>query len=108
MFIIFVELLEFVNFWEQSLYRLYSIINTSDFYKGFAQKNHRSVMNVTFNLATEELGAKLLKEAGAAGLYALKGHRNVGGIRASIYNPMPMEGIEALATFMEAFEKNNS
>ena len=92
---------------EEKAARLYQLLDGTDFYKGFARPEHRSVMNVTFNLATEELEAKFLKEAGAAGLYALKGHRAVGGIRASIYNPMPMAGIEALASFMEEFEKKN-
>ena len=87
--------------------RLYEIIDASDFYRGVAHPEHRSIMNVSFNLASEELEATFLKEAGAAGLYALKGHRNVGGIRASIYNPMPMAGIEALASFMQTFENNH-
>ncbi len=87
--------------------RLYQVIDASDFYRGVAHKEHRSIMNVSFNLASEELEAKFLKEAGATGLYALKGHRNVGGIRASIYNPMPMAGIETLANFMQQFEKSN-
>jgi phosphoserine aminotransferase len=64
-------------------------------------------MNVSFNLASEELEARFLKQAGASGLYALQGHRNVGGVRASIYNPMPLAGVEALADFMREFEKNN-
>ena len=64
-------------------------------------------MNVSFNLPSEELEAKFLKEAGAQGLYALKGHRSVGGIRASIYNAMPFEGIDVLASFMKEFERTN-
>ncbi|MBW6511974.1 MAG: 3-phosphoserine/phosphohydroxythreonine transaminase [Desulfuromonadaceae bacterium] len=86
---------------------LYALLDGSGFYKGFVQPEFRSMMNVTFNLASEELEAKFLKEAGAAGLYALKGHRAVNGIRASIYNPMPMAGVEALASFMEEFERKN-
>jgi phosphoserine aminotransferase len=93
---------------EEKSARLYKVIDASDFYRGVAHPEHRSIMNVSFNLASEELEAKFLKEAGAIGLYALKGHRNVGGIRASIYNPMPMAGIEKLATFMDEFERNNS
>ncbi|HEY5674225.1 MAG TPA: 3-phosphoserine/phosphohydroxythreonine transaminase [Malonomonas sp.] len=88
--------------------RLYEIIDGSDFYRGVAHPEHRSIMNVSFTLANEELEAKFLKEAGVIGLYALQGHRNVGGIRASIYNPMPMAGVEALASFMQEFEKHNS
>ena len=64
-------------------------------------------MNVSFFSASEELAAKFLQEADAVGLYALKGHRNVGGIRASIYNPMPLVGVEKLAEFMEKFERKN-
>jgi len=92
---------------EEKAARLYRVIDASGYYRGVAQSAHRSIMNVSFNLASEELEAKFLKEAGAAGLYALKGHRNVGGIRASIYNPMPMAGVETLAGFMEEFEKKN-
>jgi phosphoserine aminotransferase len=92
---------------EEKAARLYRVIDASGFYRGVAQPAHRSIMNVSFNLASEELEAKFLKEAGATGLYALKGHRNVGGIRASIYNPMPMAGVEAFAEFMEEFEKRN-
>ena len=92
---------------EEKSARLYRVIDGSDFYRGVAHPEHRSIMNVSFNLASEELETTFLKEAGAAGLYALKGHRNVGGIRASIYNPMPMAGVETLAQFMGNFEKKN-
>ncbi len=91
----------------QKAARLYEVIDRSDFYKGFVQTRDRSIMNVTFNLQTPELEAKFLQEASAENLYALKGHRAVGGIRASIYNPMPMEGVEALASFMEEFQRKN-
>ena len=64
-------------------------------------------MNVTFNLPTPELEAKFVQEATAASLDGLKGHRSVGGCRASIYNAFPYEGIEKLVSFMEEFEKNN-
>jgi len=87
--------------------RLYQVIDASDYYRGVAHPEHRSIMNVSFNLPSEELEARFLKEAGAAGLYALKGHRNVGGIRASIYNPMPLAGVEKLAQFMTEFEQQN-
>ena len=64
-------------------------------------------MNVSFNLPSEELEAKFLKEAGPQGVDALKGHRSVGGIRASIYNAMPRAGVETLARFMKEFESKN-
>lgn len=92
---------------EEKSARLYQVIDGSGFYRGVAQPAHRSIMNVSFKLASEELETRFLQEAGAAGLYALKGHRNVGGIRASIYNPMPLAGIEVLADFMVEFEKKN-
>lgn len=93
---------------EEKAARLYQVIDASDYYRGVAHPEHRSIMNVSFKLPTEELDDKFLKEAEAEGLYALKGHRNVGGVRASIYNPMPLAGIEKLASFMQEFEKNNS
>lgn len=86
---------------------IYDAIDATDFYIGSAHKDHRSVMNVTFNLARQELTDTFLKEANAAGLYALKGHRLVGGARASIYNAMPVEGCEQLVAFMKDFEKRN-
>jgi phosphoserine aminotransferase len=92
---------------EQKAARLYGVIDASDFYRGVAQLGHRSIMNVTFRLRDEALEEKFLAEAGAAGLYALKGHRSVGGIRASIYNPMPLAGVEKLAGFMIDFAANN-
>jgi phosphoserine aminotransferase len=64
-------------------------------------------MNVTFNLRTPELLAKFVKDSNAAGLYALKGHARLGGIRASMYNAMPLEGANALASFMEEFQRTN-
>ncbi len=92
---------------EQKAASLYSVIDNSDFYTGTAHPDHRSIMNVTFTLPDEELTAAFLKEALENGLYALKGHRNVGGIRASIYNAMPLAGCEALADFMQSFESKN-
>ena len=86
---------------------LYDVVDNSDFYLGTAQSAHRSVMNVTFNLANDELLGKFLSEALESGLYALKGQRNVGGVRASIYNAMPREGCQTLADFMLNFEKTN-
>ncbi len=87
--------------------RLYERIDRTDFYRGTAEPSARSKMNVTFRLPNEELEAKFVKEAKAEGLLALKGHRSVGGIRASIYNAVPLESVDALIDFMDAFEKAN-
>lgn len=78
-----------------------------EFYKGHAQKEYRSLMNVTFRLPSEELEATFVLEGAKNGLVGLKGHRSVGGIRASIYNAMPVEGCKALAEFMKEFVKKN-
>jgi phosphoserine aminotransferase len=87
---------------------LYDCIDQSGgFYKGHAEKDSRSLMNVTFNLATEELEKKLIDEASKAGFSGLKGHRSVGGLRASIYNAFPLKGVEALVDFMKDFQKRN-
>jgi len=87
---------------------LYDVIDKSgDFYKGHAQKDSRSLMNVTFRLPTEDLEKKFIQEAAAQNLVGVKGHRSVGGIRASIYNAMSKEGCAALAQFMEEFQKAN-
>ncbi|MBR2861866.1 MAG: 3-phosphoserine/phosphohydroxythreonine transaminase [Clostridia bacterium] len=86
---------------------LYDYIDSSDFYKNSVNKEDRSLMNVPFVTPSEELDAKFVKEAAAAGLVSLKGHRLVGGMRASIYNAMPIEGIEALIAFMKKFEAEN-
>ena len=92
---------------EQKAATLYDLIDADDYYCGVILPECRGTMNVSFNLASEELEAKFLKEAGDQGLYALKGHRSVGGIRASIYNAMPMAGVEALAGFMKEFKRTN-
>lgn len=87
---------------------LYDAIDASDgFYSGHAAKNARSLMNVTFNLPTEELEKKFALEAAENGLDGLKGHRSVGGIRASIYNAFPKEGVLALVDFMKDFSQKN-
>ena len=86
---------------------IYDYIDSTDFYYGTAQAAHRSIMNITFNMSNEDLLAAFLSEAEAQGLYALKGHRDVGGARASIYNPMPVEGCQALVDFMKDFEQRN-
>lgn len=86
---------------------LYQAIDNSSFYKGHAQKDSRSMMNITFNLPTPDLEAKFVHEATALSLDGLKGHRSVGGCRASIYNAFPREGVEKLVHFMEEFAKHN-
>ncbi|HEV7375810.1 MAG TPA: 3-phosphoserine/phosphohydroxythreonine transaminase [Pyrinomonadaceae bacterium] len=86
---------------------LYDAIDATGFYRGHADADSRSIMNVTFRLPSEALEKKFADEATAAGLDGLKGHRSVGGIRASIYNAFPREGVEALVSFMQEFEKKN-
>lgn len=86
---------------------LYDAIDATDFYRGHADHDSRSTMNVTYRLPTEELEKKFTAEATAQGLDGLKGHRSVGGIRASIYNAFPHEGVEALVSFMKEFERKN-
>ena len=86
---------------------LYAEIDRSGYYKGHAEPGSRSRMNVTFRLPNEDLEKKFAKEATAAGLDGLKGHRSVGGMRASIYNAFPEEGIAALVQFMQEFERKN-
>ncbi|MCX6998220.1 MAG: 3-phosphoserine/phosphohydroxythreonine transaminase [Kiritimatiellaeota bacterium] len=87
--------------------RLYAAIDASGFYKGTATLDCRSDMNVTFRLPTEALEELFVKEAAAQQLKGLKGHRSVGGIRASIYNAFPLAGVEALIAFMKDFAKRN-
>jgi len=87
---------------------IYDAIDNSDFYTGTAHPDHRSIMNVTFNLAEEDLLGSFLDEALKNNLYALKGHRAVGGARASIYNAMPLEGCQALVDFMQEFERSRT
>ena len=85
---------------------LYDILDALPmFYRGHARSDSRSSMNVTFRLPSEELEARFVAEAAERGLVELKGHRSVGGIRASIYNAMPLEGVEALAAFMREFHE---
>ncbi len=87
---------------------IYGAIDTmNDFYRGTADKNSRSWMNVTFRLPSEELEKKFVTEAAARDMIGLKGHRSVGGIRASIYNAHPREGVEALVDFMKEFARRN-
>ncbi len=90
---------------ERKAAKLYAEIDRTGFYRGTAQKDSRSLMNVTFRLASEELEKLFVKESTAAGLDGLKGHRAVGGMRASIYNAFPEEGVDALVGFMREFER---
>ena len=87
---------------------LYDYLDSSSLFKGTVEPNSRSLMNVPFVTGDKELDAKFVKEAEAAGFVNLKGHRSVGGMRASIYNAMPIEGVEALVDFMKKFEKENA
>jgi phosphoserine aminotransferase len=87
--------------------KLYAEIDRTGFYRGTARKQDRSLMNVTFRLATEELEKQFVKESTAAGFDGLKGHRSVGGMRASIYNAFPEEGVDALVSFMREFERKH-
>jgi len=87
---------------------LYDAFDSSDgYYKGTTVKEDRSLMNVTYRLPNEQLEEKFIKEASAKGFSGLKGHRSVGGIRASIYNAFPKKGVEELVSFMSDFKKNN-
>ena len=86
---------------------LYDFMDATDFYNATADKDSRSLMNVTFRLPSEELEQQFIKDATGKGMGGLKGHRSVGGCRASIYNAMPIEGIKTLVEFMKEFEKNN-
>ncbi len=87
---------------------LYDFLDESELFRGTVEKKDRSLMNVPFVTGNEELDAKFVKEAKEAGLENLKGHRTVGGMRASIYNAMPLEGVEKLVEFMRDFEKRNT
>ena len=87
---------------------LYDCIDNSRIFKGVAEKESRSIMNVTFRTGDEDLDAEFVKAATKAGLANIKGHRSVGGMRASIYNAMPVEGVKKLVEVMKAFEKENA
>ena len=87
--------------------KIYDVIDSTEFYKGTALPEFRSNMNVTFRLPSEDLEKKFVEEAKALGMSSLKGHRSVGGIRATIYNAFPMAGVDALVAFMKDFEKKN-
>ena len=87
---------------------LYDYLDSTDFYIATAEKKDRSIMNVPFVTGDADLDAKFVAEAKAAGIENIKGHRSVGGMRASIYNAMPIEGVQALVDFMKKFEKENA
>jgi phosphoserine aminotransferase len=86
---------------------LYAAIDASDFYDNPVDARWRSRMNVPFRLADAALESVFLREAEQAGLVNLEGHRSVGGLRASIYNAMPLEGVRALVDFMQSFERRH-
>ena len=87
---------------------LYDFLDRSKLFKGTVVPEDRSLMNVPFVTGDKDMDAKFVKEAKEAGLVNLKGHRTVGGMRASIYNAMPKEGVEALVAFMKKFEEENA
>ncbi|HQH29052.1 MAG TPA: 3-phosphoserine/phosphohydroxythreonine transaminase, partial [Oligoflexia bacterium] len=93
---------------EEKAAMLYKTIDESAMYKAVVEPDSRSIMNVVFRLSSEELETKFVKEAAARGFAGLKGHRSVGGIRASIYNAFPIAGVAALVEFMKEFERQNS
>ena len=101
-----VEEMEKIN--RKKAQMLYDYIDSTPFYNNYVDKECRSIMNVPFVAPTDELNAKFVKEAEAQGLVSLKGHKLVGGMRASIYNAMPVEGVEALIEFMKKFERENA
>ena len=92
---------------EEKAKLLYDEIDSSGFYSGYAERNSRSLMNVTFRLMTTELEVLFVKEAAKEGFIGLRGHRSVGGCRASIYNAFPRDGVEALVSFMAEFERKH-
>ncbi len=100
-----IEAMEEINNRKAAL--LYDLFDGSKFYRGTAASEDRSIMNVTFRLPAEEMEKKFLSEAKAAGFVGLKGHRSVGGCRASIYNAFPLEGVADLVGFMKKFEAAN-
>ncbi len=92
---------------ERKAAKLYAEIDRTGFYRGTAQKGSRSLMNVTFRLATEDLENRFIKDSTGGGLDGLKGHRAVGGMRASVYNAFPENGVDALVSFMQEFERKH-
>ena len=103
--IITIKVIEELNKEKSNL--LYNEIDSGDFYTGTAAKNDRSKMNVTFRLPSEELEKRFIEESVKEGFLGLKGHRSVGGCRASIYNAMPVDGVRTLVDFMKEFERKS-
>ena len=87
---------------------LYDVLDASSFFNSPVARENRSLMNIPFTLKNAELDEEFLKGAKARGMIQLKGHRSVGGMRASIYNAMPVEGVQALADYMQEFEKTKA
>ena len=98
-----VDVIEKINREKAAL--IYQVLDNSDFYRPHASKDSRSIMNITFTLPNAELTDKFIAEAAELKLVGLKGHRTVGGIRASVYNAFPLEGVKKLAEFMTDFER---
>ena len=92
---------------EEKAALLYDFLDSSEMFKGTVEKKYRSLMNIPFVTGDDELDKKFVKEAADAGFVNLKGHRSVGGMRASIYNAMPLEGVQKLVDFMKKFEAEN-
>jgi phosphoserine aminotransferase len=92
---------------EEKARLLYSLLDSSDFWRPNIRPDSRSIMNVTFRLATEELENKLAKEATAAGFAGIKGHRSAGGLRASIYNAVTLDNVASFVDFLKEFERKN-
>lgn len=92
---------------EQKSSLIYDVIDSSDFYRNVVHKPHRSRINIPFRLPNEALESQFVQQAHSIGLKQLKGHKIVGGIRASVYNAMPLQGVKTLVEFMQDFEKNN-
>ena len=93
---------------EEKAQLLYDCIDNSKLFRGTVEKYDRSLMNVNFVTGSEDLDKKFIKEAAERGIVNIKGYRTVGGMRASIYNAMPVEGVKALVEFMKEFEVKNS
>ena len=100
-----IEKIEQIN--QQKADLIYNVLDSSDFFKPHARKDSRSIMNITWRLSNEDLEKQFVAEAKSNGLIGVKGHRSVGGIRASIYNAMTLEGVKELVKFMTEFEKAN-
>ena len=93
---------------EQKAKLLYDFLDSSKLFKGTVAKEDRSLMNIPFVTGSDELDALFVKQAGENGLVNIKGHRTVGGMRASVYNGMPLEGVQKLVDFMKKFEEEHS